>query len=327
MNKDKFVYNKQTLRYEKVEGNWKRKLVRAFGFLSAVGVFAVIIVFIAFKYLDSPKEKALKRELNQLITVNELQQDEMKHLTTAVEKVQERENTLYRVMFGMEPRENGVAKGGTGGRDKYKDLAVYKNAGATMVSTFQRLEQLKFHVANQSRSLDTIAHLVKEKEQMLSSIPSIKPVREDKLKRSIQLMSGFGYRLHPIHRVMKMHAGIDFTAPSGTPIYATGNGTVEKVENRASGYGRNVTINHGFGYKTLYAHMSKMLVKPGQKVKKGQKIGLVGNTGTSTAPHLHYEVRKGGSAVNPIHYCMDGLTPQEYAGLVDAADKASFSID
>lgn len=327
MGKEKFVYNKQTLRYEKVEESWQKKAVRFFGFLSAVAVFALIIVAIAFNYLDSPKEKALKRELNQLVAVNKMQRDDFQKLQTVVDNLEERENTLYRVMFGMDPRESSVAEGGTGGRDKYKDLSVYKNAGSTMVESFQRLEQLKFHIASQSKSLDTIAQLVKEKEQMLASIPSIKPVREDKLKKSIKLMSGFGYRLHPIHRVRKMHAGIDFTAPSGTPIYATGNGKVERVKYDRSGYGRNVIINHGYGYKTLYAHMSRIDVREGQKIVKGQKIGAVGNTGTSTAPHLHYEVRKGGKPVNPIHYCMDGLSPQEYASLVESAEKVNFSID
>ena len=155
MGKEKFVYNKQTLRYEKVEESWQKKAVRFFGFLSAVAVFALIIVAIAFNYLDSPKEKALKRELNQLVAVNKMQRDDFQKLQTVVDNLEERENTLYRVMFGMDPRESSVAEGGTGGRDKYKDLSVYKNAGSTMVESFQRLEQLKFHIASQSKSLDT----------------------------------------------------------------------------------------------------------------------------------------------------------------------------
>lgn len=327
MGNEKFVYNKQTLRYEKVEEPWQKKAIRLFRFFSAVAVFAFIIIIFAFNYLDSPKEKALKRELNQAITTNKHLREDMTQYSKALEQIQEREKSIYRVMFGMEPRGEEIVEGGVGGRNKYKDLQIYKNAGSTMIGTYQRLEQLKFQIASQSKSLDTIAQLVQEKEKMLASIPSIKPVREDKLSKSVKLMSGFGYRLHPIHRVMKMHAGIDFTAPTGTAIYATGNGTVERVQHEKSGYGQNVIINHGYGYRTLYAHMSKTLVNNGQKVVKGQKIGLVGSTGTSTAPHLHYEVRKGDSPVNPVHYCMDGLSPKEYAQLVDVAEKANFSID
>ena len=186
---------------------------------------------------------------------------------------------------------------------------------------------MKTQLAIQSKSLDTIYNLAQDRETMFASIPSIKPVREDKLSRKVKYLSGYGMRLHPIHKVRKMHYGVDFTAKQGTPIQATGNGKIERVENRKSGYGKNVIIDHGYGYKTLYAHMHTINVKKGEKVTKGQAIGTIGTTGTSTAPHLHYEVIYKGKKVNPIHYCMEGLTPDEYQDLVDASAAQNQSFD
>ena len=179
----------------------------------------------------------------------------------------------------------------------------------------------------QSKSLDTIVNMAREKEKMLASIPSMKPVRSDKLARKVRLLSGFGRRIHPIYKVPKMHYGIDFTAPRGTPIQATGDGVVVKVENKRTGYGRNVVIDHGYGYKTLYAHMQDVHVKKGQKVIRGQQIGTVGNSGSSTAPHCHYEVMLKGEKVNPIHYVMDGLSPDQYQELVKASEMSNQSFD
>ncbi len=327
MGKEKFVYNKQTLRYEKVDEPLQKKLLKLFGFLSAVLVFAFVIVAIAFKFLDSPKEKVLKRELDQAAAKYESLNKEMSKASKVLENLQDRDAKVHRRMFGMDPIDKTVWEGGVGGRNKYKPLEVFKNAGSMMIQSSKRLDKLKRQLATQSKSLDTIVQMVNEKEKMLASIPSIKPVRADKLKRSISLLSGFGWRIHPIHRVRKMHTGIDFTAPHGTPIYATGDGKIVRVKHDSRGYGLNITIDHGYGYQTLYAHMSKTLVTQGQKISKGQKIGLVGSTGTSTAPHLHYEVRMYGKPVNPIDYCLDALSPSEYKELVDLAASPNISFD
>lgn len=326
MGKEKFIYNTQTLRYEKVEEPLRAKVLRALGFLSAVLVFAIIIVSIAFTYLDSPKEKILKRELEQMKIQYDIVNEEINRYALVLDNIQERDANVHRMMFGMDPIDDGVWEGGIGGRDKYAHL-YSANTDNVMASTMQRLDKLKRQLALQSTSLDTIELLVKEKDKMLSSIPSIKPVREDKLARNMNLLSGFGYRIHPIHRVPRMHKGIDFTSPSGTPIYATGDGVVSRIERKRTGYGHNVKINHGYGYETLYAHMSKILVKPGQKIKKGQKIGLVGSTGTSTAPHLHYEVHYKGVARDPILYCMDELEIEEYQELVERSSIKNHSFD
>ncbi|NJN33690.1 MAG: M23 family metallopeptidase [Saprospiraceae bacterium] len=188
------------------------------------------------------------------------------------------------------------------------------------------MEQLSRLIALQSKSFDTIARLAKEKEQMLSSIPSIKPVREDKLASSVGYLSGFGMRLHPIHKVRRFHKGIDFTAPHGTAIQATGDGEVVKA-GYDGGYGNCVIIDHGYGYRTLYAHMSKLEAKVGQRVKKGQRIGLIGSTGSSTGAHCHYEVHLNGNVVNPIQFVLDGLSPAEYQALANAASMEGNSLD
>ena len=162
---------------------------------------------------------------------------------------------------------------------------------------------------------------------MYAAIPSIKPIRSDKLKRRIKLLSGFGRRMHPVHKVVKMHYGIDFTAPKGTPIQATGNGKVVEIKKRRTGYGWSIKIDHGYGFESFYAHLSKISVKKGQRVKKGEQIGLVGSTGTSTAPHCHYEILKGGKRVNPISYCLDGLSAEEYEEMVHASERQNQSFD
>lgn len=327
MRKEKFVYNKQTLRYEKVVEPIRVKMIRAFAFLSAVLVFSAIVVATAYTYFDSPKEKILKREIEQMKNQYTALNDEIGLYSKVLDNLQERDRGVHRMIFGMDPIDKDVWNAGVGGSEKYNHLTRYNNTGDLMVNVTERLDRLGRQLSLQSKSLDDITELTKEKEKMFAALPSIKPVREDKLKKGVRFLSGFGRRLHPIHKVRKMHAGIDFTAPTGTPIYSTGDGKVERVEKRKGGYGKNVTIDHGYGYKTLYAHMSKIDVRRGQKVSKGEVIGKVGNTGLSSGPHLHYEVRYKGRAVNPIHFVMDGLSTEEYKNLVDMSAVNNQSFD
>ena len=327
MGKEKFFYNTQTLRYEKVEVTLKEKLVRAFGFLCAVVVTGVLATLLIWQFFPSPREEMLMRENQQLQTVIQDISGQFDRVSLVVDNLQERDASVHRMMFGMDPIDPDVWNGGIGGHDKYANLGDYPESGDLLRDVMMRIDRLKRQVSLQSQSLDTIITMAQDREEMLASIPSIKPVRSDKLARNIRLLSGFGYRIHPIHKVRKMHAGIDFTAPTGTPIQATGNGRVVRVERKRTGYGYNVMIDHGYGYKTLYAHMSRIDVTVGEEVKKGQQIGLVGTTGTSTAPHCHYEVHLRGEKVNPIHYCMDGLSPEEYQELVDMAEVANQSFD
>ncbi len=327
MRKEKFVYNTQTLRYEKLEVPLKTRILRAISFICAILVFAAIISSFALAYLPSPKEQMLQRELNQMKTQYKLLGEQMALQDKVLANLRDRDASVYRMIFGMDPIANDVRNMGIGGSDKYAHLTQYKNTGEVMVETSSKLDKIGRQMATQSKSLDEIIELAKDREKMFASIPSIKPVKEDKLNKSMRLMSGFGRRLHPIHKVIKMHQGIDFSAPIGTPIQVTGDGKVTLVKHKRRGYGKYVVVDHGYGYKTLYAHMSAIDVRVGQKVKKGQMIGKIGNTGTSTAPHLHYEVRYKGKPINPIHFCMDGLSPQEYQALVDASAQANQSFD
>jgi len=205
-------------------------------------------------------------------------------------------------------------------------LAAFKFGGNAVAEALGKIDILSRQLALQSKSLDTIQDLARNQEKMLASMPSIKPVREDKLQKSIGTLSGFGYRIHPVFKFKKFHSGLDFPARVGTPIQATGDGVVVET-GWHQGYGNCVKISHGFGYETLYAHMNKITVRKGEKVKKGNRIGEVGDTGLSTAPHLHYEVHYKGNPVNPINFCMDKLTPQEYQQLVAAANVANQSLD
>jgi murein DD-endopeptidase MepM/ murein hydrolase activator NlpD len=227
----------------------------------------------------------------------------------------------------MEPINESVWTGGVGGSEKYTHLVKYPNTGTLLEETHQKVDKLMLQLKIQKNSLDTILAKASSREDMLASIPSIKPVRIDLLNKNLNAMSGFGIRLHPVHKVDRMHTGIDFTAPPGTPIQATGNGVVIKAEHERVGYGHHVIIDHGYGYTTLYGHMSSFNVKVGEVVHKGQSIGKVGDTGTSTAPHLHYEVRLKGNPVDPVIYCMDDLTPEEYQLLVQRASLENQSFD
>ncbi|MBX2929826.1 MAG: M23 family metallopeptidase [Saprospiraceae bacterium] len=327
MRKEKFVYNTHTLRYEKVVQPWSAIILRIFGFVCAALVTGFVFTLVSHRFFPSPKEKALLNEIQQQKALLTTASDELDRLREQMAGLKERDGYAYRMIFGMDPIDDAVWEGGIGGHDAYDKLREYRNSGEAMAEVQQKIDKMKRQMVLQSKSLDTIMNMATAKEKMLASMPSIKPVRSDKLNRGVTLLSGFGYRIHPIFKVPKMHTGIDFSAPKGTPIQATGAGTVVETESKGSGYGLCVTIDHGYGYKTLYAHMSKINVKVGQKVVRGQSIGLVGDTGTSTAPHCHYEVIYKGNKVNPIHYVMDGLSPQEYQALVKASETANQSFD
>ena len=248
-------------------------------------------------------------------------------LTKQIDKIQERDANVHRVILGIDPIDQAMWNSGTGGSKNYKNIIDYDNTTELIKEDLEKIEVLKRKVQLQNASLDTLEKLALAKVDRLAAIPSIKPVREDKLKRKIRYLSGFGWRDHPIYHIPKFHKGIDFTAPKGTPIQATGNGVVKAVIIKKRGYGKHVIIDHGYGYETLYGHMSKILVKKGQKVVRGQTIGYVGSTGSSTAPHCHYEVHYKGKAINPIDFVFDGMSPQEYQEFVEKAKAENQSLD
>lgn len=327
MKKETFTYNHHTLTFDKVERTLKDKLLRAFGFICAVLLTGFFLTFITHQFFPSPREKALIREIDQMAFKYQALNNDLDMMSKVLENIQDRDASAHRMVFGMDPIDKDVWNGGIGGHERNSELSIFKYSGELLSSTQDKIDKFKRQLTMQSESLDTILNLAKDREKMFASIPSIEPVRSDKLARNIRYLSGFGMRIHPIHKVRKMHTGIDFTAPRGTAIQSTGDGKVVKVENKRTGYGRSVVIDHGYGYQTRYAHMYKVDVKKGEKIKKGQQIGVVGSTGSSTAPHCHYEVIFKGKKVNPIHYCMSGLSPKEYQELVEASDKANQSFD
>ncbi len=323
MSKAKYKFNTKSLTYEKVKEGWKQKAVKVFSYVATGSVFAVITVVIAFRIIDSPQEKQLQRELDKMRAQYEVMNKKLDQMNMVLGDLQERDNNIYRIVFEAEPIPDNIRKAGFGGIDRYKELEGYENS-ALIVSTTQKLDKLAKQMYIQSKSFDDVVILAKSKEQMLSSIPAIQPVSNKALRHA---PGGFGWRTHPIYKTSEFHPGMDFACPTNTPIYATGDGTVERADNTASGYGNHVVLNHNYGYKTLYGHMTRFIVRPGQKVKRGQVIGFVGSTGLSTAPHVHYEVIKNGEKVNPINFFFNDLTPEEYQILVQKAANSSQSFD
>jgi len=324
--KEKFVYNIHTLTYEKVVVPLKTRILQAFGFFSVVLLTSVLLLVVLYTYFPSPREQELLREIEQMDDKFAQLNEQLDMMSKVLANVQERDANVHRAVFGMDPIDADVWNGGIGGHDAHPEAAAFKYGAKSLRVSLEKMDKLSRQIALQSQSLDTLQELASDKQRMLASIPSIKPVREDRLQKSMNVLSGFGYRIHPVYKVRKFHEGVDFPARVGTAIQATGDGVVKEA-GWHQGYGKCVRISHGYGYETWYAHMSSINVRPGEKVKKGQKIGAVGDTGLSTAPHLHYEVHYKGQPVNPINFCMDGLTPIEYQSLVNSANKANQSLD
>jgi murein DD-endopeptidase MepM/ murein hydrolase activator NlpD len=276
-----------------------------------------------FQFFDSPKEKRLKNEIENLTDQYNIIDNNIKEIEIVLDDIQKRDDNIYRTIFEADPIPNSIRKQGFGGVNRYKKLRGFSNS-EIIINTTKKIDQLTKQLYLQSKSFDEIINLAKNKTKMLSSIPAIQPVSNKDLSR---MASGYGYRIHPIYKTRKLHAGMDFSAKTGTEIYATGDGVVSKVKKSRRGYGNHVKINHGFGYETLYAHMSKYIVKRGQKVKRGEIIGYVGNTGTSVAPHLHYEVHKEKRKINPVNFYYNDLNPDEYEKMLEISSQSNQSFD
>ncbi|MCY7411211.1 MAG: M23 family metallopeptidase [Chitinophagales bacterium] len=323
MKKVKYYYNTQSLRYEKYEIALSTLVLRAVGFISAALVFAFIIVALAYSYLDSPKEKTLKREIAELQLQYDNLNEQLDQLHAVASDLQDRDDNIYRVIFEAEPISSSIRQAGSGGNAKYRELANYENSDL-LVSTSKKLDEIKKQLYIQSKSYDEISILIKKKEEVLASIPAIQPISNKQLK---YIASGFGMRIDPIYKIPKMHEGLDFSAPTGTPVHATGNGVVSNVEYGYTGYGNHVTLTHMVGYKTMYAHLSRIIVKNGQKINRGDLIGYVGSSGKSTAPHLHYEVWKNGRKIDPINFFFNDLTPAQYEEMLKISEQSNQSFD
>lgn len=323
MLKHRYKYNEENLQYEKVQPSRKRTLMK-------VGVFFLSTLFLAAGYyllwtqiFDSPEERRLKNELEQLSLQYEYIQDQMGNMENTLNELQDMDDNLYRSIFEADPISASLRKAGTGGIRRYRELEGYKNS-QLVIETTNRLDNLRNRIYVQATSYDELTALAETKTDMLKSVPAIMPIDNDDLKRTA---SGFGYRIHPIYKIRKFHSGIDFTASTGTPVYATGDGTVSAVTRSATGLGNHITIDHGYGYTSIYAHLNGFNVSRLQKVKRGDIIGYVGNTGLSVSPHLHYEVKYNGNYVDPAHYFFNDLTSDEYDEMIYLSSSAAQSFD
>ena len=323
MSKIKYYYDTKTLSYKPIETTGIEKFKKFIVYLTSSAILAFFTLLIFFQYFDSPKEKRLKGEINHLLSQYEIINNDLEKIELVLDDIQKRDDNIYRTIFEADPIPTSIRKQGFGGVNRYKKLSGYSNSDL-IINTSKKIDQLTKQLYLQSKSFDEIIELAKNKSKMLASIPAIQPVANKDLKR---MTSGYGYRIHPIYKTRKMHYGMDYSAKVGTEIYATGDGVVSKVKRSKRGYGNYVKINHGFGYETLYAHMSKYIVKKGQKVKRGEVIGYVGNTGISTAPHLHYEVRKDNKKINPVNFYFNDLTPDEYEKMLELASQPNQSFD
>lgn len=323
MTKNQYRFNPETVKFEKINHNYKRKILGIMGiFVTAtIGGFLLFLFFAMF--YDTPKERMLKMENTDLQTSYKRLEEKVKTINKVVESMEKRDDNLYRFLLNADPLPTELRNSGIGGVNRYQDYEDLPNAKIAK-RLAKRIDNLMKKTYIQTKSLDELDSLAQQKQLMLASVPSIIPIRREFLRSR---PSGFRMRFHPIHKIWRMHWGMDFSLPSGSEIYASGDGVVLKT-NRGRGYGIHVVIKHNYGgYETLYAHMKKTAVKPGQKVKRGEIIGYVGNTGISTAPHLHYEVHKNGRKLNPINYYFNDLTPEEYNDLVLDANNPIQTLD
>lgn len=325
MKKVKYYYDTENLAYRKIKPKKGQKLGVIALFLLASGLFGFLcfVILINTPYFETPRDRLQSREIENMKINYSILNKKMDQVDEVLESVAERDNNLYRVYFNSSPIPEEQRKAGFGGVNRYKALEGYDNS-ELVLSTTKRVDIISKELVIQSKSLDEILKLAKEKEKLLVAIPAIQPIKNENLK---QMASGFGYRSDPFTKIRKFHAGMDFSAKTGTPIYATGDGVVERADNTASGYGNHIVIRHGFGYETLYGHLSKYKVRAGQKVKRGDVIGYVGSTGRSEAPHLHYEVHKNGEVVNPLNFYYGNMSAAEFAAISKLANQENQSLD
>jgi murein DD-endopeptidase MepM/ murein hydrolase activator NlpD len=323
MKKIKYFYNTNSLRYEKLETPLRVRLLRVFGFIAAAIVTAAIISFFAFRFVGSPNEKLLNLENERLQDKYHELNDQVKTAQAQISELVKRDNDVYRAIFEANPIPDSARARALA---QEQEVARVENMRSSDLvnSIIASLNSLGHYIIAQKNSYKEIDNLLKNKEQLLAATPAIQPVSNKDLTR---VASGFGYRIDPIYKTVKLHAGLDFAAPQGTPIYATANGTITVAGNTGNGYGNHVVINHGYGYETLYGHMVKVKARAGQQIKRGEVIGYVGSTGKSTGPHCHYEVHKNGQKIDPVYFFYNDLSPEQYDLLLKRAAAANQSFD
>ncbi|WP_438711262.1 M23 family metallopeptidase [Aquimarina muelleri] len=325
MSKVKYYYDSETLSYRRIEQKKGRKFgIAALGVIGAfLAGFILLLVYLNIPQLETPKEKAYRRELENMQFQYDLMNQRLKRDETILKEIAERDDNIYRLYFGANPIPEELRNAGFGGVNRYKNLEGFDNSDIIIESS-QRIDKLTKQIVVQSKSLDEIAALAEKKEELLATIPAIQPIQNSNLKR---MASGYGWRSDPFTKARKFHYGMDFSAATGTPVYASGNGVVKRADANSSGYGKHIRIDHGFNYVSLYAHLSKYNVKVGQKVKRGDVIGFVGSTGRSVAPHLHYEIFKDGEKINPRNFYYGSLTSEEFDEMLKASNLINETLD
>lgn len=319
-----YRFNPHTLKYEKVFVSLRTRIRRiSFNVLFGV-VLGVVLVFVGLQFVDSPKERSLERQVAQYKRQTRLLSDRVERAERVLENIEERDDVLYRTIFSSEPISDAERHSGIGGVERYAEFDQMEN-GALLKATSQQVDDLTKRLYVESKSLDELYEMARNKSERMAAMPAILPIEKNKCK----VVSGFGYRYHPILHYRRLHSGIDMTAPKGTPIYATGDGVV-RIAGRSSegysGYGIVALVDHGYGFQTLYAHMQSVKVRVGQKVKRGEQIGTVGSSGMSSGNHLHYEVIQNGKKVDPVYYFFNDLTPAEYEEVLEQARQDNQSM-
>ncbi|MEW7278644.1 M23 family metallopeptidase [Aquimarina sp. 2201CG1-2-11] len=325
MSKVKYYYDSETLSYRRIEQKKGRKFgIAALAVVSSLlAGFLLLLIYLNIPQLETPKEKAYKRELENMQLQFDLMNQRLKRDENILKEIAERDDNIYRLYFGANPIPEELRKAGFGGVNRYKNLEGFNNSDIIIESS-KRIDKLTKQIVVQSKSLDEIAKLAEQKEELLATIPAIQPIKNTDLKR---MASGYGWRSDPFTKARKFHYGMDFSAATGTPIYASGNGVVTRADANSSGYGKHIRIDHGFNYVSLYAHLSNYKVKKGDKVKRGDVIGYVGSTGRSVAPHLHYEIFKDNERINPRNFYYGSLTSEEFNEMLKASNLVNETLD
>ena len=323
MAKVKYYYDSEKLAYRKITPKKRKKFGFAALFIVASALFGFLsfVVLLNVPYFKTPNDRVQQREIENLRLNYSILNKKLEQLQVVADQMADRDNNLYRTYFNTTPITEEERKSGY--KNNYVALQGYNNS-ELVIRTTKKVDVLSKELAIQSKSLDAILKLAEAKQDFLASIPAIQPVQNEKLRH---VASGFGYRTDPFTKARKMHEGMDFTAKTGTPIFASGDGIVARADNSASGFGNHIVIRHGYGYESLYAHLSKYKCRAGQRVKRGDIIGYVGSTGRSEAPHLHYEVHKNGKVVNPLNFYYGSISAVEYVAISNAANKENQSLD
>ena len=319
----RYIFNQLTQDFEVLETSKSRTFLRVLLISLAVLGITFLFAILLFTFFKSPKEKMQARELEYMKLQYEILNDRLDNLELLMTDMEQRDNNLYRVMFEADPIPNSVRRSGFSDADRYADMYGYINS-SQVVNASRKLDVIASQLYHQSVSYDTLFALARNKSDMLAHIPAIFPLKETEIK---YISSYFGYRPDPIYKISKFHSGIDFSTAMGTEAYATGDGVVFDVERNDWGYGNMVILDHGYGYKTRYAHLKKAAVRKGQKVKRGQLIGYIGNTGKTTGVHLHYEVLKNDVQIDPINFFYNDLTPDQYNQILEQSTLPTQTMD